>query len=166
MKPGNFKVNYENEQLSATIAVRPSLSLKIALYFLNILLISIIILFTIGGVGVIVLFILAFEILVLRYSIWNIYGAETIVLTLNMLSYQQHYGFLKLPVKSFHLNHPIRIIPFHENFQAGNQAMKLIFESLDESNEPVNLYQTALVISRSDYALLMQSLQQLQAKAS
>lgn len=161
MTPGKFKVNYDGGQLSTTITVQPSIALKISLYVLNILFIAIIILFTIGGVGVIVLFILVFEILFLRYSIWNIYGAETITLTHDTLSYQQEYAFLKLPLKTFKINKSIRVIPFHENFQAGNKSMKLIFESLDESNEPVNLYQTALVISREDYEAFMKSFNQL-----
>jgi len=161
MTPGNFKVNYDGSNLSATISVQPSLSLKIALYLLNILLIAVIVLFTIGGVGVIVLFIVAFEILFLRYSIWNLHGAETVTLTKDSLSYQQFYGLLKLGIKRFKINKTMRVIPFHENFQAGNKSMKLIFESYDSDNEPVNLYQTALVISREDYAIFMKAFNQL-----
>lgn len=161
MKPGNFKVNYNGEVLSSTITVEPSLALKISLYALNILFISIIILFTVGGVGVIVLFILVFEILFLRYSIWNLYGAETITVTRETFSYQQHYGPLKMALKTFKINKSINVIPFHENFQAGNKAMKLLFESFDDDNEPVNLYQTALVISPKDYETFMKSFNQL-----
>lgn len=161
MKPANFKVNYDGTSLSATITVQPSLALKVSLYLLNILLIAVILLFTVGGVGVIVLFIVAFEILFLRYSIWNLYGSEHITLKKGTFSYQQFYGFFKLAVKTFNLNKPIRVIPFHENFQAGNKAMKLIFESNDDHNEPVNLYQTALGISREDYVIFMKSFNQL-----
>lgn len=161
MKPGNFNVDHNGEALSATIAVQPSLALKISLYALNILFISIIILFTIGGVGVIVLFILVFEILFLRYSIWNLYGAETITITRETFSYQQHYGPLKMALKTFKINKSINVIPFHENFQAGNKAMKLIFESFDDDNDPLNLYQTALVISPKDYETFMKSFNQL-----
>lgn len=161
MKPGDFKINYDGNSLSVTINVQPSLSMKIALYLLNILLIAIIVLFTVGGVGVIVLFIIAFEILLLRYSIWNLHGVETIVLTKETLSYQQFYGFFKLGVRSFKINRTLRVIPFHENFQAGNKAMKLIFESYDSDNEPVNLYQTALGVSRSNYEVFMKAFNQL-----
>lgn len=161
MKPGKFKVNSDGDSLSATITVQPSLALKISLYLLNILLIAVIILFTVGGVGVIVLFILAFEILFIRYSIWHIYGSETITLKKDALSYQLFYGFIKLPVKTRNINKTLRVIPFHEDFRAGSDAMKLIFESFDESNEPVNLYQTSLVVSRQDYEVFMRSFKQL-----
>lgn len=161
MIPGRFKVSHEGENLSTTITVQPSVALKISLYTLNILFLSVIILFTIGGVGVIVLFIVVFEILFLRYSIWNLYGSETITLNRNTLSYYQQYGFLKLPLKTFEINGPIRVIPFHENFQASNKAMKLIFESLDQDGDPVNLYQTALTISKPDYETFMKSFNQL-----
>lgn len=162
MKPANFKVNYDGTSLTATITVQPSLALKITLYLLNILLIAVILLFTVGGVGVIVLFIVAFEILFLRYSIWNLYGSEHITLKKGTFSCQQFYGFFKLAVKTFNINNkPIRVIPFHENFQAGNKAMKLIFESNDDQNEPVNLYQTALGISHEDYVIFMRSFNQL-----
>lgn len=161
MKPGYFKVDYNENSLSARISVQPSLSLKIALYLLNILLIAVIVLFTVGGVGFIVLFIVAFEILFLRYSIWNLYGMEVVTLTKHSLSYQQFYGFLKLGIRQFKINKTIRVIPFHENFQAGNKAMKLIFESYDSDHEPVNLYQTALVISTADYQAFMKSFNQL-----
>ncbi|TKC57562.1 hypothetical protein FBD94_19975 [Pedobacter hiemivivus] len=161
MKPGKFKVNNDGDSLSATITVQPSLALKISLYLLNILLIAVIILFTIGGVGVIVLFILAFEILFIRYSIWHIYGSESITLKKDTLSYQQFYGFFKLSLKTRKINKTLRVIPFHEDFRAGSDAMKLIFESFDESNEPVNLYQTALVVSKQDYQVFMKSFKQL-----
>lgn len=161
MKPGKFKVNSDGDSLSATITVQPSLALKISLYLLNILLIAVIILFTIGGVGVIVLFILAFEILFIRYSIWHIYGSETITLKKDTLTYQQFYGFIKLSVKTRKINKTLRVIPFHEDFRAGSNAMKLIFESFDESNDPVNLYQTALLVSKQDYEVFMRSFKQL-----
>ncbi|MNK03709.1 hypothetical protein D3C87_215590 [compost metagenome] len=161
MKPGKFKVNNDGDSLSATITVQPSLALKISLYLLNILLIAVVILFTVGGVGVIVLFILAFEILFIRYSIWHIYGSETITLKKDTLTYQQFYGFIKLSVKTRKINKTLRVIPFHEDFRAGSNAMKLIFESFDESNDPVNLYQTALVVSAQDYEVFMRSFKQL-----
>lgn len=161
MKPGGFSVKHDEESLTCTIAVRSTVASKILLYTLNVLFLSIIILFTIGGVGVIVLFIVAFEILFLRYSIWNLYGSETITITQDILSYQQNYGAIKLPIKTLPINKSIRVIPFHENFQSGSKAMKLIFESYDDANEPVNLYQTALVISRKDYEVFMKSFNQL-----
>jgi len=164
MKPGIVEVNYNGTSLHFKISTRPSFFLKLALYFLNILLIAVILLFTFGGVGFIVLFIVAFEVLLLRYSVWNLYGTETITLTKDTLSYQQFYGFLKLAVKSFKINKSVMVIPFHENFQAGNKAMKLIFESYDEDNEPVNLYQTALVISPADYGLFIQAFDQMYAR--
>lgn len=161
MKPGKFRVNNDGDSLSAKITVQPSIGLKISLFLLNILLIAVIILFTVGGVGVIVLFILVFEILFLRYSIWHIYGSETITLKKDMLSYQQFYGFFKLPLKTVKINKTLRVIPFHQDFRAGSNAMKLIFESFDESNEPVNLYQTALLVSKQDYEVFMKSFKQL-----
>jgi hypothetical protein len=160
MKPADFFVNYDGNSLTATIVVRPAIASKILLYALNILFLAIIILFTIGGVGVIVLFIVAFEILFLRYSIWNLYGSETIILKRHTLSYQQSYGFIKLPIKMLPIHKSIRVIPFHEDFRSGSKAMKLIFESHDDANEPVNLYQTALVISQHDYHLFMRSFKQ------
>lgn len=161
MKPGNFEVNYDGSSVTATIGVKPSLALKVFLYALHILLIAVILLFTIGGVGIIVLFIIAFEVLFLRYSIWNIHGSETFVMKKDNFSYQRFYGFIKLPVRSIKINKTLKVIPFHENFQAGNTAMKLIFESYDEDNEPVNLYQTALVISKVDYNVFMKAFNQL-----
>lgn len=161
MKPGNFKVKYDGTILSATIKAQPTLALKISLFLLNFLLIAIIILFIVGGIGVIVLFIIAFELLFLRYSIWNLYGAECVTLNKDTLSHQQFYSYFKLPVKTFKINKSIRVIPFHENFQAKNKTMKLIFESYDDENEPVNLYQTALGITQEDYALFIKSFNQL-----
>ncbi len=161
MKPGKFEAEYDGTSLSATITVVPTLALKISLYLLNILIIGVIILFTFGGIGVIVLFIVAFEVLFLRYSIWNIHGSERVSLTKDGFSYQLHYGPFKLPEKTFKINGPVRVIPFHDNFQTNNKAMKLIFESKDEQNEPVNLYQTAFGISQESYVLLMKSINQL-----
>lgn len=161
MKPGNFEVNYDGSSVTASIKVKPSLALKIALYALNILLIAIIVLFTIGGVGIIVLFIIVFEVLFLRYSIWHIYGSETIILKKDTVIHQRFYGMIKLPVRSININKTLKVIPFHEDFKAGNNAMKLIFESYDDDNEPVNLYQTALVISKADYAVFMKAFNQL-----
>ncbi|MFA4869030.1 MAG: hypothetical protein WC623_12565 [Pedobacter sp.] len=164
MKPGDFEVNYDGSSVTASIKVKPSLALKISLYVLNILLIAVIVLFTIGGVGVIVLFILVFEILFLRYSIWHIHGSETIVLKKDALSYQRLYGMIKLPIRTISINKTLKVIPFHEDFKVGNTAMKLIFESYDEDNEPVNLYQTALAISNANYIVFMKAFNHLYTK--
>lgn len=164
MKPGNFEVNYDGSSITTSIKVIPSLALKISLYILNILLIAVILLFTIGGVGIIVLFIVVAEVLFLRYSIWHIYGSETIVLQKDRISYQRFYGAIKLPLRTITINKTLKVIPFHEDFQAGNTAMKLIFESYDEDNDPVNLYQTALTISKADYVVFMKAFNQFLAK--
>jgi len=157
MKSGNFKVNYEGESLSASIVVQASLASKIFLYVLHFLLLAIIVLFTIGGIGIIVLFIVAFEILFLRYTLWNLYGSENFTLRRKTLTYQLTYGIIKLPVKTLPIYQSIHVIPFHENFQKGSRTMKMIFESFDERGEAINLYQTALVISPQDYELFIQS---------
>lgn len=157
MKPGHFKVNQDGDNLSATIVVQSTFASRALLYTLNILFIAVIILFTIGGVGVIVLFILAFEILFLRYSLWNLYGAETIILSQKTLTYQLSYGLIKLPEKVIPIHQSIKAIPFYENFQGGDKALKLAFESFDDRNEPVNIYQTKLVISQQQYQLFIKS---------
>ncbi|MNY50835.1 hypothetical protein D3C86_1863760 [compost metagenome] len=117
--------------------------------------------FFIGDIGVITLFITVMEVLLFRYSLWNLYGLETIVLKKNALSYQHHYGFLKMPLRTVNITKNLRVIPFHENFQAGNKAMKLIFESIDERLQPVNLYQTSLSVSNTDYKRFMNSFNKL-----
>lgn len=164
MKAGDFEVNYDGSSVVASIKVKPSLALKVSLYVLNILLIAVIVLFTIGGIGIIVLFILVFEILFLRYSIWHIHGSETIILKKDSLTYQRFYGMIKLPARTININKALKVIPFHEDFKVGNTAMKLMFESYDDDNEPVNLYQTALVISNADYGVFMKAFNQLYIK--
>lgn len=157
MKPGQFKLSYAGDSLSASIAVSSSLSSKILLYSLNILFLSIIILFTIGGIGIIVLFIVAFEVLFLRYTLWNLYGSETITLRKNSLSYQLSYGQIRLPIKSLPVYQSINALPVYETSGAGERSVKIIFESRDERGEPVNLRQTALIINEADYLVFMKS---------
>ncbi|SMD12849.1 hypothetical protein [Pedobacter nyackensis] len=165
MKPGNFKVSDEGNNLSAIITVKPSLALKASLYLLNSLIIAVILLFAFGGIGVITLFIVAFEVLFLRYSIWNLYGSEYIILNRESISHQLHYGPIKLPVRTVKVNSIINVIPFNEDFRAGSNGVKVNFESLDDKNEPVNLFQTSLVISREDYKVFMQSFNRMFSKA-
>lgn len=157
MKPGQFNLSYAGDSLSASIAVRSSLSAKILLYSLNILFLSIIILFTIGGIGIIVLFIVAFEVLFLRYTLWNLYGSETITLRKNSLSYQLGYGPIRLPVKSLPVYKLIHALPVYETSGSRERSVKVIFESRDERGEPVNLRQTALIINEDDYLIFMKS---------
>ncbi|ACU04628.1 hypothetical protein [Pedobacter heparinus] len=155
MKASNFKVDEDGSSITATLVVRSSLGGKIFLYTLNVLLIGIIILFFIGNIGVITLFITVMEVLLFRYSLWNLYGSETVVLKKHSLSYQQRYGPIKMPAKTLNITKSLKVFPFHENFQTGNKAMKLVFESVDESLHPVNLYQTSLAISQQDYKSFM-----------
>ncbi|MNE89856.1 hypothetical protein D3C80_1873120 [compost metagenome] len=71
---------------------------------------------------------------------------------------------IKLPARTININKALKVIPFHEDFKVGNTAMKLMFESYDDDNEPVNLYQTALVISNADYGVFMKAFNQLYIK--
>lgn len=157
MRASSFKVNEDEGAITATITIRSSLSSKIFLYALNILLISVIILFFIGDIGVITLFITVMEVLLFRYSLWNLYGSETVTLKKHALSYQQCYGPVKMSLRTRSITKALKVFPFHENFQAGNKAMKLVFESVDESLHPVNLYQTSLAISQQDYKTFMEA---------
>lgn len=161
MNAGRFTVDEDGNSIKVTIAVQSSLAGKIFLYSLNILLIAVIVLFFIGDIGVITLFITVMEVLLLRYSLWNLYGSETVILKKHALSYQHHYGFIKMPLRTVNITKKLRVIPFHENFQAGNKAMKLIFESIDERLQPVNLYQTSLSVSNTDYKNFMNSFDKL-----
>ncbi|WP_316811635.1 hypothetical protein [Pedobacter heparinus] len=156
MTASSFKVNENGGAITVTITVRSSLSSKIFLYALNIMLISVIILFFIGDIGVITAFITVMEVLLFRYSLWNLYGSETVMLKKHSLSYQQCYGPIKMSAKTLSITKTLKVFPFHENFQTGNKAMKLVFESVDESLHPVNLYQTSLAISHQDYKTFME----------
>ncbi|SMC86755.1 hypothetical protein [Pedobacter africanus] len=155
MKAGRFTIEEGDNSIKTTIAVVSSTAGKIFLYALNILLIAVVVLFFIGDIGIITLFIAVMEVLLFRYSLWNLYGSETIILKKHTLTYQQCYGFIKMPLRTVSITKTLRVIPFHENFQAGNQAMKLIFESIDERLQPVNLYQTSLPVSNQDYKTFM-----------
>jgi hypothetical protein len=155
MKAGNFEVDEAGSSVIINLSVRSSLSGKIFLYSLNILLIAVIALFLIGNIGIITFFIAILEVLLFRYSLWNIYGSETVTLKKHTLSHQQRYGFFKTPLKTHNITKTLKVFPFHENFQSGSNAMKLVFESVDESLHPVNLYQTSLAISAQDYKVFM-----------
>lgn len=157
MKASSFKVEESEDAVTVGLAIRSSAGSKIFLYALNILLISIIILFFIGDIGVITAFITVMEVLLFRYSLWNLYGSEIIVLKKDSLSHQQFYGIIKMPLRSVNITRSLKVFPVHDNFQAGNNAMKLVFESVDESSHPVNLYQTSLAISQQNYKILMET---------
>lgn len=157
MKASSFKVVEEGNAITVRIAIRSSAGSKIFLYALNILLIAIIILFFIGDIGVITAFITVMEVLLFRYSLWNLYGSETIVLKKHSLDYQQHYGLINMPLRTAAITRSLKVFPVHENFQAGNKAMKLVFESVDEGLHPVNLYQTSLAVSGQDYKYFMEA---------
>ncbi len=95
-----------------------------------------------------------------RYTAWNFSGAEFIRINTKSLSFSRTYGIVKTKEK---------VIPFRElsvnyeriRFFDGVEHGRLIFFDYDELNNPVDIFQTTVLISKNKIDEILQQLENL-----
>ncbi len=81
---------------------------------------------------------------VTRYTLWNLFGTETIIINTKSFSYKHDFGWFGLPLKTYPTSNGIRYGIQDDFMENGKLYVSIYFEFYDENNLPQKLYTTAL----------------------
>lgn len=143
-------VRYDGICVYATISIKPSIIAKSILSFLNLLLLSAIAVFAIAEVPLAAVAFTLLEIALIRYTLWNLFGEERLIINARSMSYQHHFGFFTTALRTIPYHKKIMIFPYDELTVDGVLHAKLMFESYDQNNLPELIYYSVFHLSESD----------------
>ncbi|TCC91014.1 hypothetical protein [Pedobacter hiemivivus] len=161
MLPGDLTAFYDGVCIYATLRSRISIIGKLILLLINAFLISAIIAFSIAGVGLAAIFFLVGEFFVLRYTLWNLFGEEKLIINTKSLSYQHDYGLFVTSLKSIPINMALKVLDLDEATEDAGSYKRLFFLSYDDNHLPFDIYHTTLGLSEYDYRKIIELLNEL-----
>jgi len=161
MLPGDLTASYDGVCVYVTLTGRISLFGKLILLFINSFIISVIVALWVMNIGIAAICFTVLELLIIRYTLWNVMGKEHVIINTRSLSYQFDYGFFVTELNSVAITKELRVIPFNEVKEANGIYTRLLFESYDENHLPINIYHTTLALSEDDHKKLIELLNQL-----
>lgn len=150
MTINELHVRYDGICVYATIAVKPSIIAIIILSFLNLFLLTIITILCMEKVPLAAVAFSLLEVFLIRFTLWNLYGEERLIINARSMSYQQHFGFFTTILRTIPFQKRISFIPYDEVRENEQCYSKLMFESYDHNNLPQLIYYSVLHLHERD----------------
>ncbi|TFF38041.1 hypothetical protein [Mucilaginibacter psychrotolerans] len=95
-----------------------------------------------------------------RYTLWNIYGQEHLIINTKSLSFQHDYGFFKLAYKTVPLKNKLKILVLPSK-ETKVKELYIQFVSYNDTDLPVEVYQMAIPILEINAVRLSNMVKQL-----
>jgi hypothetical protein len=133
---------------------------KLALVLANLLLLAVIGIAIAWWIPAMLLCFLALFLLLLKYSLWNFFGRENLIINTRSVSYQHHYGLLKTGYITKKM--PNRLIVSNSAYEAYPGCVICGFGSYHEINHiPIEVYSMTFPIAEADARHLNKLIQKL-----
>ena len=161
MSTNDLILRYDGICIYATSIVKPSIAAKFILSFLNFCMLGIIVLFSTYQVFLAVFFFLIIELIVIRYTLWNLFGEERVIISAKSLSYQQHYGFFTTTLQTITLYKRISVLPYETITKRNQDYVKFLVQSYNESSLPEVIYHSVLHLNNENFDKLLQHIDRL-----
>lgn len=102
---------------------------------------------------------LVFTLPMLRTTLWNFFGQETISISTKSIWCQHDYGFFKPNAQTYNYTGNLRfdfsVVRSENNIEEG----EIYFISYDERNQPFNLFKTTILMTQENYIDLVNKIQ-------
>lgn len=157
----DLQCTYDGVCIYATIVVKPSLITRCILAFINLALITSIIIFTISNIIPGIFAFLVIEIFIIKFTLWNLFGEERLIINTKSLNYQQHYGFFTTSLTTITFHKKIFVRAYSEVVEDEQKLVKLLVESYNDAHLPEVIYHSVLNITEDDFERLTKLFDQL-----
>lgn len=156
MSTSDLILHYDGICVFATSKIKPNLVAIIGLTLINLLLFAVITVFGLEGFPIPAIAFGLVEFFVIKYTLWNFFGEERLIINEVSLSYQQHFGFFTTALHTIPFHKRINIVHFDKVVQADATYVKFAFESYDKNSLPEVIYYSVLNIKEDDYKRFIQ----------
>ncbi|WP_222538363.1 hypothetical protein [Pedobacter polysacchareus] len=161
MKENFFIMDSDGVCIYVTIGINADLPAKLILGSLNLILLGVIVLAVSKGVVALMIFSTLCAILLIRFSFWNIYGKEHLVINTKTMMYQHDYGFFRTNPKLKFFQKGLSVIGKEATKAGSNAQILMIFQTYNHYDLPEDVYQTALPIAKRNADLLIKAINSL-----
>jgi len=161
MSTSNLLLHYDGICVYATSKIKSNLAAISILTFINLVALAVITLFAIEGIAIAAILFGTLEIFIIKYTLWNLFGEERLIINDKTLSYQQHYGFFTTALQTIAFNKKIWIIDYDKISLGNTSYVKFLFESYDKNSLPEVIYHSVLNITEADFKKFIQYIERL-----
>lgn len=161
MPINDLQLTYDDVCVYATTLVKATSSAKFILAFINLLFLGIIVLFLVTQVFVGALFFFGLEIFIIKYTLWNLFGEERLIINTKAISYQQHYGFFTTSFQRIELHKRVVVLPYDQIVDGAKKSTKFLFQSYNDHDLPYVVYHSVLNIPEADFEELLRKIDQM-----
>ena len=155
MTINDLHISYDGVCIYATTVVKARTIGKLLLFLSNLSLAIIIAFFLIEQIIAAAIVFLLGEIFMIRYTLWNLYGEERLIINTKSISFQYHYGFFTTVLQTVAFNKRISICSLDEMTEGDQTYVKCLFQSYNENYLSENIYASVLHINKADYEKLI-----------
>lgn len=150
MKANHFMMDSDGICLYVTIGINAKLPAKLIIVALNLILIGIIVYAVTQGIVAMVILSTLIGIFLLKYSFWNLYGKEHLVINTKTMMYQHDYGFFRTNPKLKFFQKGLSVVAQNVAGPEDNPQIRLAFHTFNTYDLPEEVYQTTLLITQRD----------------
>ncbi|MCD0489795.1 hypothetical protein LPB86_16245 [Pedobacter sp. MC2016-14] len=161
MSKNDLILRYDGICVYATSIIKASVAAKFVLLFLNLFVLGIITIFAIGQIPIAMLAFIVVEFFVIKYTLWNLFGEERIIINTKSLSYQQHYGLFTTTFQTLAINKKISVLVYEKITEKNQNYVKFAVESYNENNLSEVIYHSVLHLNESNFEKLIQHIDRL-----
>jgi hypothetical protein len=151
MSTSDLLLRYDGICVYATSKIKPNLVAIMILIFANLVFLTVITFFAIEGLPIPAIVFGSAELFIIKYTLWNFFGEERLIINDRSLSYQQHYGFFTSALHTIPFNKKIWIVDYDKVTQGNTSYVKFQFESYDKNSLPEVIYHSVLNITEADF---------------
>lgn len=142
-----YRITADGICIYVSVEVTNPLYAKVSLLFANLFFLFVAWIAIIEGIPGLLLVTILILIFLIRYTLWNFYGRENLIITKKALSYQQEFGFFKTPQKTVKIYNRVVLEPHEQGQFKGIKQWQLNFVSYREDDDlPFVLYAMSLYV--------------------
>jgi len=155
-----IKIYSDEICIYVSIGVNNPLYGKVALILADALILSVLILAIVIWIPGLALVSLLFLFFLTKYTLWNIYGRENVIINTKNVTYQHDYGFFKTDYTILPINKglSLKVAPAKPT---ENKELLIKMTSYNDNDLPVEIYTMALSVPEDDVIRLNMLMKQL-----
>ncbi|RZJ89361.1 MAG: hypothetical protein EOO20_11205 [Chryseobacterium sp.] len=101
------------------------------------------------------------ELFIVKYTLWDVFGKERLIINDSSPSYQQHYGFFNTALNTLPFNKKIWIVDSENVIVGNNLFVKSQFEFCDKDSLTEVVYHSVLDITVADFKKFLEYIDRL-----
>jgi hypothetical protein len=132
------------------LQIKNELKGKIVVLLAHLLILAIFIFAVIEGIVPLAIISLFIEGYLIKYTLWNLYGSETLIINTRTIAYHYNYGFFKTVPVTCIINKRLMLLSSSVDEELENRQLNVSLVSYNDLDLPVEIHQLSMAIPEAD----------------